>query len=204
VNQERVRYAKNFEEYWTDAINECKIKEDILVYEAEEARIQDELSRLRHKLSEIQEKVKMQNSKKYNLSAESNPLQLRAHADELGTMLPDWKARKDVKEALRRRLFKGNQIEALVPDKRNEKLTIKGRAQYCAKTGDPYDIWLHALDLIKTKNDSDEEIGDTSSDSDTNPDTEPEPKSQPKNYNPFDVQIAEIDSMLAENAKLDY
>ncbi|CAJ0910724.1 126_t:CDS:2 [Entrophospora sp. SA101] len=50
--------------------------------------------------------------------------------------------------------------------------------------------------------------GDTSSDSDTNPDTntEPEPKSQPKNnnlskevhYNPFDAQIAEIDSMLAE------
>ncbi|CAJ0917451.1 1383_t:CDS:2 [Entrophospora sp. SA101] len=41
--------------------------------------------------------------------------------------------------------------------------------------------------------------GDTS-DSDTNPDTntEPEPKSQPKNYNPFDVQITEIDSMLAE------
>ncbi|CAG8824040.1 3730_t:CDS:1, partial [Dentiscutata erythropus] len=29
---------------------------------------------------------------KYNLSAESNPLQLRAHADELSTMLPDWKA----------------------------------------------------------------------------------------------------------------
>ena len=28
--------------------------------------------------------------------------------------------------------------------------------------------------------------------------TEPEPKSQPKNYNPFDAQIAEIDSMLAE------
>ncbi|CAJ0898712.1 4705_t:CDS:1, partial [Entrophospora sp. SA101] len=42
--------------------------------------------------------------------------------------------------------------------------------------------------------------GDTSSDSDTNPDTntEPEPKSQPKNNNPFDAQIAEIDSMLAE------
>ncbi|CAG8700190.1 11907_t:CDS:1, partial [Acaulospora colombiana] len=54
--------------------------------------------------------------KKYNLSAESDPSQLRAHANELGTMLPDWKARKDVKEALRRRLFKGNQIEALVPD----------------------------------------------------------------------------------------
>ncbi|CAJ0844574.1 10457_t:CDS:2 [Entrophospora sp. SA101] len=71
VNQERVRYAKNFEEYWTDAINECKIKEDILVYEAEEARIQDELSRLRHKLSEIQEKVKMQNSSNREMDEDS-------------------------------------------------------------------------------------------------------------------------------------
>ncbi|CAJ0861410.1 9497_t:CDS:2 [Entrophospora sp. SA101] len=67
----RVRYAKNFEEYWTDAINECKIKEDILVYEAEEARIQDELSRLRHKLSEIQEKVKMQNSSNREMDEDS-------------------------------------------------------------------------------------------------------------------------------------
>ncbi|CAJ0903661.1 13763_t:CDS:2 [Entrophospora sp. SA101] len=78
-------------------------------------------------------------------------------------MLPDWKARKSVKEALRRRLFKKDQIKALVPDKRNEKLTIKERAQYCAKSGDPYDIYLHALDLIKTKNDSDEEIVASSS-----------------------------------------
>ncbi|CAJ0923932.1 22088_t:CDS:2, partial [Entrophospora sp. SA101] len=70
---------------------------------------------------------------KYNLLAESNPLQLHAHADELGTMLPDWKARKDE------------------------------RAQYCAKTEDVWDIWLHALDLIKTKNDSDEEIVTSSS-----------------------------------------
>ncbi|CAJ0853983.1 3540_t:CDS:2, partial [Entrophospora sp. SA101] len=88
---------------------------------------------------------------KYNLLAESNPLQLCAHADELGTMLPDWKACKDVKEALHQRLFKDNQIEALE------------RAQYCAKTEDVWDIWLHALDLIKTKNDSDEEIVTSSS-----------------------------------------
>ncbi|RIB10164.1 hypothetical protein C2G38_2250940 [Gigaspora rosea] len=70
---------------------------------------------------------------KYNLSAESNPLQLRNHADELGTMLPDWKAHKDVKEALR-------------------------RAQYCAKTEDVWDIWLHALDLAVPKNNTDEAI----------------------------------------------
>ncbi|CAJ0826452.1 12239_t:CDS:2 [Entrophospora sp. SA101] len=67
---------------------------------------------------------------KYNLSTESSPSQLRVYASELGAMLPDWKARKSVKEALRRRLFKEDQIKALVPDKRNEKLTIKERAQY--------------------------------------------------------------------------
>src|SRR6185369_12826517 len=94
--------------------------------------------------------------KKYNLSTESNQSQLRVYASELGAMLPDWKARKNVKEALRRRQFKEEQIKALVPDKRNEKLTIRERVQYCAKSGDPYDIYLHALDLIKTKNDSDE------------------------------------------------
>nr|CAG8676457.1 5151_t:CDS:2 [Entrophospora candida] len=53
--------------------------------------------------------------------------------------------------------------------------------------------------------------GDTSSDFNTNP--EPEPKSQPKNnnllkevhYNPFDVQLVEIDSMLAKiNVKVNY
>ncbi|CAG8655327.1 14057_t:CDS:2 [Cetraspora pellucida] len=61
---------------------------------------------------------------KYNLSAESNLLQLCAHANELSTMLPDWKARKDVKEAL---------------------------SLYCAKTGDEWDIYIHALDLgLKT------------------------------------------------------
>ncbi|RHZ56117.1 hypothetical protein Glove_406g20 [Diversispora epigaea] len=68
--------------------------------------------------------------KKYNLSVKSNPLQLRAHADELDAILPDWKARKDVKEALRQRVYKGNQIEALVLDKRGKKLTIKERARY--------------------------------------------------------------------------
>ncbi|RIB08814.1 hypothetical protein C2G38_2210659 [Gigaspora rosea] len=95
---------------------------------------------------------------KYNLSAESNPLQLRTHADELGTMLPDWKARKDVKEALHRRLFKDNQIEALVPNNKKKRLTIKERAQYCAKTEVVWDIWLHALDLAVPKNNTDEAI----------------------------------------------
>ncbi|CAG8657743.1 9305_t:CDS:1, partial [Diversispora eburnea] len=101
--------------------------------------------------------------KKYNLSVESNPPQLCAHADELDAMLPDWKARKDVKEALRQRVYKGNRIEALVPDKRGKKLTIKERARYCAKTGDVWDIWLHASDLAVPKNNTDEVIVATSS-----------------------------------------
>ncbi|CAG8560280.1 16626_t:CDS:2 [Cetraspora pellucida] len=51
-------------------------------------------------------------------------------------MLSDWKACKDIKETLRQCLFKRNQIEALVPDKREKKLIIKKRARYCAKTRD--------------------------------------------------------------------
>ncbi|RHZ50560.1 hypothetical protein Glove_495g14 [Diversispora epigaea] len=77
--------------------------------------------------------------KKYNLSAKSNPSQLHAYTNKLGAMLPDWKTRKDVKE-------------------QKEKLTIKERAQYCAKTGDVWDIYLHALDLAETKNNSEKEI----------------------------------------------
>ncbi|CAG8540663.1 12113_t:CDS:2, partial [Cetraspora pellucida] len=73
---------------------------------------------------------------KYNLLAESNLLQLYAHADELSTMLPDWKACKDVKKAL---------------------------SQYCAKTKDVWDIWLHVLDLVVPKNNIDEAIMTASS-----------------------------------------
>ncbi|CAG8609756.1 6930_t:CDS:2 [Diversispora eburnea] len=60
VNQEQKRY--NFEYYWNNVLEEVKIKQDILAHEAEEARIQDELSHLRHKLSEIQENAKIQNN----------------------------------------------------------------------------------------------------------------------------------------------
>ncbi|KAG9288577.1 hypothetical protein G9A89_008449 [Geosiphon pyriformis] len=95
---------------------------------------------------------------KYNLSTESNPLQLRAYANELGTMLPDWKAHKDVKETFRQCLFKENQIETLVPDKRGKNLTVKERVRYCAKTEDVSDIWLHALDLAVPKNNTDKAI----------------------------------------------
>ncbi|CAG8736014.1 11846_t:CDS:2, partial [Gigaspora rosea] len=95
--------------------------------------------------------IKRRDSQKYNLLAESNPLQLCAHAGELGTMLPDWKARKDVKEALHRRLFKENQIEALVPNNKKKRLTIKKRAQ------------KPEMYLAETKNDVDKEIVGSSS-----------------------------------------
>ncbi|CAG8690913.1 18219_t:CDS:2, partial [Acaulospora morrowiae] len=52
INSERQRY--NFEDYWNNVISERRIKEDILVREAEEARIQGELSLLRRQLFEIQ------------------------------------------------------------------------------------------------------------------------------------------------------
>ncbi|CAG8623345.1 1036_t:CDS:2, partial [Diversispora eburnea] len=65
---------------------------------------------------------------KYNLSAESTPLQLCAHADELNAMLPNWKARK------------------------------AERAQRFAESGDLFDIYVDTLKLVKTKNDSDKEI----------------------------------------------
>ncbi|CAG8473711.1 3082_t:CDS:2 [Cetraspora pellucida] len=68
---------------------------------------------------------------KYNLLAESNLLQLRAHADE---------------------------FRALVPNNKKKRLTIKERAQYCAKTKDVWDIWLHALDLAVPKNNTNEAI----------------------------------------------
>ncbi|CAG8547027.1 7859_t:CDS:2 [Cetraspora pellucida] len=67
---------------------------------------------------------------KYNLLAESNLLQLCAYADKLSTMLLDWKAHKDVKEALHQHLFKENQIRALVLNNKKKRLTIKERAQY--------------------------------------------------------------------------
>ncbi|CAJ0856702.1 12030_t:CDS:1, partial [Entrophospora sp. SA101] len=95
--------------------------------------------------------------KKYNLTIESNPSQLCDYASELSVMLPDWKARKSMKELLHRRSFSKDQIKALVPDKRNEKCTIKKRAEYCAKSGDQFDILANTLDLMKTKNDSDKE-----------------------------------------------
>ncbi|CAG8744397.1 14335_t:CDS:1, partial [Cetraspora pellucida] len=47
---------------------------------------------------------------------------------------------------------------ALFLKNKKKRLTIKKRAQYCAKTRVVWDIYLHALDLAKTKNDVDRKI----------------------------------------------
>ncbi|PKB97564.1 hypothetical protein RhiirA5_431258 [Rhizophagus irregularis] len=62
---------------------------------------------------------------RYNLSAKSTTEQLSEHTSELNALLPDWKARKCVKEALvrgteKRSAFSKEQIGALVPDQRNK------------------------------------------------------------------------------------
>ena len=58
-------------------------------------------------------------------------------------------ARRCVKVALvkPKRSFSKEKIETLVPDKRKKKLTIKERALYCAKTGDKWDIYIHACEI---------------------------------------------------------
>ncbi|KAF0424759.1 highly derived d5-like helicase-primase: PROVISIONAL [Gigaspora margarita] len=98
---------------------------------------------------------------KHNLMADSTPEQLREHAPELNVQLHDWKARKCVKDLLVRRTkkrwaFSKEQIEALVPDKRKEKLTIEERAKYCAKSGDKWDIFIHSRDIGPKSNDDKE------------------------------------------------
>ncbi|CAB4392460.1 unnamed protein product [Rhizophagus irregularis] len=89
---------------------------------------------------------------RYNLSAESSPEQLSKHAPELNALLPDWKARKCIKEALtrsteKRRAFSKEQKEALMPDQRNMIYSVRKRAQEVAKSEDKWDIFINTLDL---------------------------------------------------------
>ncbi|CAG8519976.1 3422_t:CDS:2 [Diversispora eburnea] len=56
VSEDRKCY--NFEDYWNDVIDACKIKQKILAYEKEKERIQ--LEHL-HKLNEIDKKIEMEN-----------------------------------------------------------------------------------------------------------------------------------------------
>ena len=89
---------------------------------------------------------------RYNLSAESSPEQLSEHASELSALLPDWKARKCVKEALtrgteKRSVFSKKQIKALMPDQRNKIYSVRKRAQEVAESEDKWDIFINTLSL---------------------------------------------------------
>ncbi|CAG8773232.1 10427_t:CDS:10, partial [Dentiscutata erythropus] len=89
---------------------------------------------------------------KHNLTADSTLEQLSEHAPELDALLPDWKARKCVKEALargteKRSAFSKEQIGALVPDQRNKIYSVRKRAQEVAKSGDKWDIFINTLSL---------------------------------------------------------
>jgi len=84
---------------------------------------------------------------------------LSEYAPELNASLPDWMARRCVKVSLakstkKRSAFSKEQIEALMPDKRKEKLIIEEKAKYYAKTGDKWDIFIYSRDIgLKSKDD---------------------------------------------------
>src|SRR5581483_2998574 len=92
----------------------------------------------------------------------SSPKQLSKHNKELGASLQDWEARKCVKDLLTRRKYSKKKIEALLPDKRKESLTIERRAEYCAKTGNKWDIHHHSINLGPKNNDKREVIAGAS------------------------------------------
>ena len=95
---------------------------------------------------------------KYDLSIKSSPEQLSEHNKKLGALLQDWEARKYVKDLLTRRKYSKKKIEALLPNKRKERLTIEKRAIYCAKTGNKWDIHRHSINLGPKNNDKREVI----------------------------------------------
>src|SRR5437764_13793734 len=81
---------------------------------------------------------------------------------ELGTSLQDWEARKCVKDLLTRRKYSKKKIEAIVIDKRKEKLTIEKRADYCAKADNKWVIFCHNMELSPKNNNIKEVIASTS------------------------------------------
>jgi hypothetical protein len=99
---------------------------------------------------------------KYNLSTESSPERLSKHNKELDASLQDQNARKCVKDLLTRRKYSKEKKEALLPDKRKEKLTIEKRAEYCAKAGNKWVIFRHNMELGPKNNNKKEVIASAS------------------------------------------
>ena len=100
--------------------------------------------------------------RKYNLSTEFSPERLSEHNKELDASLQDQNARKCVKDLLTRRKYSKEKKEALLPDKRKEKLTIERRAEYCAKAGNKWVIFRHNMELGPKNNDRKEVIASAS------------------------------------------
>ena len=67
-----------------------------------------------------------------------------------------------IKDLLTQRKYSKKKIEALLPDKRKERLTIEKRAEYCAKTGNKWDIHSHSINLGPKNNDKREVIAGAS------------------------------------------
>ncbi|PKK58090.1 hypothetical protein RhiirC2_796878 [Rhizophagus irregularis] len=100
--------------------------------------------------------------KKYNLSTKSSPEQLSKHNKEFDASLQGWVAHKCVKDLLTQRKYSKEKIEALLPDKRKEKLTIEKRAEYCAKASNKWVIFRHNMKLELKNNDRKEVIASAS------------------------------------------
>ena len=76
--------------------------------------------------------------------------------------MQDQNARKCVKDLLTRRKYSKEKKEALLPDKRKEKLTIEKRAEYCAKAGNKWVIFRHNMELGPKNNNKKEVIASAS------------------------------------------
>ncbi|PKK46998.1 hypothetical protein RhiirC2_722678, partial [Rhizophagus irregularis] len=74
----------------------------------------------------------------------------------------DQNAQKCVKDLLTWRKYTKEKKEALLPDKRKEKLTIEKRAEYCAKSGNKWDVFLHNMELGPKSNNKNEVIASAS------------------------------------------
>ncbi len=99
--------------------------------------------------------------------ADSTSEQLSEHTSELDALLPDWIVCRCVKVTLtggtdNRRSFSKEWIDALLPDKRKEKLTIEGKAEYCAKADDFVDIIANHWAVGPKNKDEKEIIADVS------------------------------------------
>src|SRR6266498_2514705 len=121
-------------------------------------------------IPKIQKRAKTNNFKsileqfleKYDLSIKSSSEQLSEYNKELGASLQDWKARKYVKDLLTQHKYSKKKIEALVSDKRKEKLTIEKRADYCAKADNKWVIFCHNMKLGPKNNNKKEVIASAS------------------------------------------